>query len=125
MERPSNLLTCIVCGQAHEASNTCIWMNLAGEGEDRITCKPCCVFIGRCHTCINGQTCEFETNPSPTPKVIMQTFQNGNMTMQQQVKNPERIKEFCHNCPCWLNGWCGKELVGETKCITDNWRLKE
>ena len=121
MENPNNLLTCVVCGQAHEASNTCIWLNLAGEGEDRITCKPCCVYIDRCDTCALAKNCDFQSNPSPEPAMIQQAIQVPQGTIIQTIKNPKRVEITCYGCPCWTGEQCGREYNPISKCIVNKW----
>lgn len=64
-------------------------------------CERCASLFGTCSMCLNGVNCEFETNPSPMPKQVMQTIRQGNMVMQTVVPNPERIKAFCTNCSCY------------------------
>lgn len=66
-----------------------------------IYCQSCASKLSACAYCRNAQICEFETNADPTPKVTLQQVRKGNMVMQTQIKNPERIKKFCHSCTCW------------------------
>lgn len=76
-------------------------------------CNRCNELLNTCQLCERARFCEFETNPDPMPKVVMKTMHQGNMVMQTQVKNEERIKKFCHSCPCWLGDGidaCGKEF---------------
>ena len=55
--------------------------------------------------------CEFITNPDPMPQVVMKTVRQGNMMMQTQVKNEERVQKFCPSCCCWdKNHGCMKEF---------------
>lgn len=77
----------------------------------------CAKYMGTCQTCGQGALCSFKTDPSPIPPVIMQTQRQGNMVIQQQVKNPERIEATCaKGCPCYdptvgclkEEGYCGK-----------------
>ena len=81
-------------------------------------CPNCLKVLNSCQLCEKSNICAFETDPNPLPKVVMKTVQQGNMRMQTQVKNEERVKLFCHNCCCWheedqlclkeLNSRCGK-----------------
>lgn len=65
-------------------------------------CLRCQSQHGYCETCRNASTCSFETDPSPIPKVITQQIQQGPMIIQQQIRNPERIKITCaNNCKCY------------------------
>lgn len=85
-------------------------------------CHRCFSLLNTCNACVNGATCDFETNPSPLPKRIQKTIRQGNMTMQTVAKNEERIRETCQkNCACFSeefgclkeNGICAnyKEVV--------------
>ena len=84
------------------------------DTEDNCSCVNCYKQFYTCAMCENASKCEFETNPSPLPKVVQQTVRQGPMIMTTQVKNPERIREFCHICQCWNTSeqFCGRE---------DNW----
>jgi hypothetical protein len=76
-------------------------------------CSRCHQLLNTCQLCSKAGVCEFETNPDPMPKVVMQTVRQGNMVMQTQAKNEERIKKFCHSCHCWMGDGidaCGKEF---------------
>lgn len=72
------------------------------------SCARCFHSFGTCAMCVNRQYCDFETNPSPLPKQVQQTIRQGNMTLQQVIKNPERIALCCGNCPCY-DTECRKE----------------
>ena len=73
-----------------------------GDDSYLIFCQECASKLSSCAFCRKAQTCEFETNPDPMPKIIIQQAQkNNNVVMQFQVKNPERIKKFCYFCCCW------------------------
>lgn len=76
-------------------------------------CMDCFKALKTCPTC-DCKNCDFETNPIQIPKVVMQNIRQGNMLMQTQVRNPERINATCRNgCPCWTDGnGCGRELNG-------------
>ena len=71
------------------------------DGNVHQFCDRCNQLMKTCATCPKVQYCAFDMDPNPMPKVVMQTVQQGNMTMQSQIKNPERIKLFCHSCKCW------------------------
>ena len=67
-----------------------------------IVCDNCFSQYGKCPTCLETSSCRFQTDPSPLPKVVMKTIRNGNMTMQSQVKNPERVAITCEKgCSCF------------------------
>lgn len=87
------------------------------DSEGNCSCVNCYQQFYTCAMCIHAHECEFETNPSPLPKVVFQTIRRGPAVIQTQVKNPQRIEEFCHKCFCWNTeeSICGKE---------DNWCKK-
>lgn len=83
---------CNYCGQG-----AIMFVNPDGTG----ACPQCYAKFNTCHMCNHGPSCAFETDPSPIPKQIQQVVRQGNMTMQQVIQNPERVKLFCFNCPCF------------------------
>lgn len=100
------IYTCEQCGQLMTAVGTYIDHN-----SNKLLCAKCNDAYGTCPTCANGNACDFETNPSPLPKVVVQVVRQGPMTSQTQVKNPERIAITCAtNCGCYNNGICCKEF---------------
>ena len=65
-------------------------------------CENCVSAIGTCRNCSNSTACDFETNPSPLPKAVIKSFQQGNMITQTTVKNEERVAITCaQNCGCF------------------------
>lgn len=96
--------------------------NYCGRDEARIfyprdevcyfMCDQCFQHCNTCGLCNQVQYCEFETNPLPLPKEVQQTIRQSNMIVQTVVRNPERVKQFCHNCLCWNteNQCCGREF---------------
>ena len=65
-------------------------------------CVRCAQYFNTCTMCIHARECDFETNPSPLPKQVQQTTQQGPMVVQQIIKNPARIDISCRNgCPCF------------------------
>lgn len=85
-------------------------------------CANCNQYLYTCATCLNGNICEFETNPSPSPKMIQNQIRQGNMIIQTVVKNPERIAQFCSaDCLCWnaQDNDCGKTNSG----VCTNWKI--
>lgn len=92
--------------------------------EDRVVsaCPNCAQFYNTCRLCANSVNCEFETNPSPLPKQVMQTIHQGNMTMQTVIPNPERIKVLCADCPCRSEDatFCCKAVAGTCKNYTES-----
>ena len=86
-------------------------------------CEKCHTAIPTCAGCKNSVQCAFNDDPNPLPKIVMQTVQQGNMMMQTQVRNPERIKLFCENCPCYNaeDRACDREcnVCAQYNCIFD------
>ena len=65
-------------------------------------CMNCSQERNTCSFCVHNNICSFENDPSPLPKVVMKTMNQGNMYVQTQVRNPERIRETCQkNCECF------------------------
>ena len=88
----------------------------------KIICGNCYEKLNTCLGCRHGQHCQFEENPSPIPKVVMQTIRQGNSIMQMQVKNPERIKICCEGCACFEKEGCKRlfSICGEYNFIYSN-----
>ena len=82
------------------------------EDEEKIliTCPRCTTILGTCGECTNSNSCDFETNPSKTPKIVQRKIQQGPITQVVQIKNPDRVKEPCEkNCACYNSEYeCGK-----------------
>lgn len=98
-EHVDELKICDLCGQPYIGPDIIHFKN--GESI-YITCQQCQSQMGTCAMCTHGNECKFETDPSPIPAVVNKVVRQGNMTMQTQVKNPERIKITCESgCPCW------------------------
>ena len=98
-EHVDELKVCDLCGQPYVGPDIIHFKN--GESI-YITCQHCQSQMGTCAMCTHGNECKFETDPSPIPAVVNKVVRQGNMTMQTQVKNPERIKITCEaGCPCW------------------------
>lgn len=75
-----------------------------------ILCLDCAALSSTCGGCSNAAHCLFEEDPSPEPKVIMQTQQQGMMIVQTQVMNPSRIAKTCaKGCKCFQNNVCQRE----------------
>ena len=93
-----SLSTCFACHRALLPEGT-----ILVEGNDSYLtfCQECASNLSSCAFCTGLETCEFNTNPDPMPKATVQQMRQGNMIMQTQVKNPERVKKFCHSCRCW------------------------
>ena len=80
---------------------------------NKIVCSDCGNRLSTCDNCHNGNTCLFETDPSPLPKQIQKQIRQGNMFGQTIIKNPERVRQTCEKgCPCWDSKTesCNKQL---------------
>ena len=110
------LIKCYNCGQIIPNKNHTI--SQTPEGKWKSICDKCLQLSGTCGGCVNSQSCDFETNPSPIPKAVQKRIQQGNQIMVVTVKSDERINETCvKNCECFdqdnrvclkENGTCGK-----------------
>lgn len=96
-------MNCERCGMAIPAREVV----LSACGEFFIPfCKNCVSLFGSCAMCENGENCGFLNDPDPMPKAVMQrrvvNTPRGQMTLQEQVLNPERKKKFCASeiCAC-------------------------
>lgn len=107
-----NLEVCEICGQPILKPI----IDVSTNGEFHIICQSCAKERMSCTFCSKNGLCSFENDPSPLPKVVMQTINKGNMVMQTQVPNPDRIRETCQkNCFCFdaeigclrQNNYCG------------------
>ena len=102
------LKTCCICGGYVVEPGYIDW---DGEGEVHEYCERCHQLFNTCQFCPSFQKCEFMTNPDPMPQVVTKTVRQGNMMMQTQVKNEERVQKFCPSCCCWdENHGCMKEF---------------
>lgn len=65
-------------------------------------CEKCASAISTCNFCLNAQSCAFETDPSPLPKMIQKQIRQENMVQIVTVKNPDRIAITCQKgCNCY------------------------
>ena len=90
-------IQCETCGRQTDQQVLC------RDGDTwHILCPNCASQLNTCSFCKNVQTCVFETDPSPIPKMIQRRIQQGPMVTVATVKNPERIRQTCMNgCPCY------------------------
>lgn len=94
----TELPKCDICGQIVPDS----MFTQKSDGSWIRICKNCQSKSGTCGGCSKSSTCDFETNPSPIPKAVQKTIQQGNQIMIIQIKNPSRIDVTCRkNCPCF------------------------
>ena len=103
------MLNCELCGVSLKASQATF--TPTENDEYIITCPTHTPLFGTCSLCRQAMNCDFETNPSKSPKMIQKQIQKGPMTQIIQIKNPDRIAETCKiNCKCYNEEYdCGKE----------------
>ena len=104
------LNNCDMCGQPILGEEI-IYLNPNNQTQIRVYCEQCSNQIGKCPTCENANSCDFQTNTSNIPPIIQQQIRQGNAVMMTQVKNPERIEITCKkNCKCFDSEYgCMKE----------------
>lgn len=79
--------------------------------EEALICEKCYSLKNTCASCSLNQDCAFENDPSPLPKVVIQSFRQDNTIIQKQVLNPERVNLLCKNCSCFHDdGVCARPL---------------
>jgi hypothetical protein len=78
-----------------------------------------------CQTCDWSAQCGFHNDPNGQPYIVQQVRQ-GNMIIQQQVKNPEMISQHCTTCHCSFGDKndCLKESYPNEKGCP-NWQLRK
>lgn len=111
-------LKCNWCGRPC-LENAILSENPGQEAEQKwfVMCPQCYSVTKTCTMCKEARSCDFETNPDPSPKQVQQTIRQGQMVMQTVVMNPDRVEKTCKmNCKCWSddfgclkqNGTCGQ-----------------
>ena len=67
-----------------------------------ILCPNCASQLNSCSFCKKVNTCLFETDPSPLPKMRQKQIRQGPMISVTTEKNPERIRQTCEKgCDCF------------------------
>lgn len=93
------LTTCVCCGRDFIPPGILYYQS---PNQLLVICQECYSLKGSCATCKKTRQCEFETNTTcPEQKIVMATTQQGNMTIQTQIKNPKRVELLCQNCDCY------------------------
>lgn len=78
-----------------------------------------------CQTCEYNPICNFR-NDSTEQQYVIQQVRQGNMILQQQVKNPNMVSRHCSTCHCSFGNEydCFKEsCANESGC--PNWQLRK
>lgn len=90
-------IQCETCGRPTEQQVLC------PDGDNwHILCPNCAFQLNTCAFCKKVNTCTFETDPSPLPKMVQKQIRQGSMITVTTVKNPDRIAITCKmGCPCY------------------------
>lgn len=116
----SEVHTCNLCGQPIMGKSI---VDITDE-TSHLMCAQCAAAGDSCRSCRNAY-CAFEQDTTcQEPPYIMQTVRQGNMTMQTQVRNLERVKATCAKaCPCFCKESldCLRQL-GYCSNYSINWR---
>ena len=91
------IMQCETCGRPTEQQVLC------PDGDNwHILCPQCASQLNTCAFCKKVNTCLFETDPSPLPKMVQKQFRQGPMISVTTEMNPERVKITCQNsCSCY------------------------
>ena len=91
------VVQCETCGRPTELQVLC-----PDDDMWHILCPSCASQLNSCAFCKKVNTCSFETDPSPLPKMIQKQFRQGPMITVTEVMNPERIRQTCEKgCDCF------------------------
>ena len=115
-ERETDVVPCDICRKGLKPEDTTICQV---DDHNLILCNQCCSLIGKCATCTYQRECGFEKDHS-MPHYVMQTIQQGMMTMQTQIKNPELVQKHCPSCRCHVNNQCLKQTNGD---VCQSWSI--
>ena len=93
----TTLETCDVCGKP------VIKPILTPDGTSwKKLCGDCAEQLNTCGFCRMADTCSFESDPSPLPKMVQRRIQQGPMTSITTVQNPDRVAITCaKGCACY------------------------
>lgn len=89
------------CDRCHsiDASTS---LHILPSGTIKRLCRKCSALSGTCGDCASRTACDFETNPSPTPKTVQKRIRQGNGIAIVTEKNDKRVQETCRkNCQCF------------------------
>ena len=90
-------IQCETCGRPTQQQVLC------PDGDNwHILCPNCASQLNTCAFCKKANTCTFETDPSPLPKMVQKQIRQGNMISVTTEMNPERIRQTCEKgCDCF------------------------
>jgi hypothetical protein len=119
-QHTSHIDQCAICGGMIIKEGT----YYIDDNVMHIVC-PTCVNGHPCTGCENFQTCRLMTDQScPEPLYVMQTMQQGNMVVQQQVINPKRVQAICPQCKCYNTTDEGEQMCFQNEnCSCHNKKI--
>lgn len=86
------VVQCETCGRPTDQQILCpdgdIW---------HILCPNCASQLNSCSFCKKVNTCLFETDPSPLPKMIQKQIRQESIIQIATIKNPDLEKITCQN----------------------------
>lgn len=109
---PDQLGTCAYCGQMFLQPG---YLEQLEDGSFIEFCHSCAEKFGTCHMCDKAAPCHLtdESYKPHIPIAVMKRFQKGNMVVQKQVINPDRIQQICvAECECWDGEGCARRDFG-------------
>ena len=91
------IMNCETCGRPIDQQVLC------PDGDSwHILCSDCASYLNTCAFCKKVDTCTFETDPSPLPKMVQKQIRQGPMITVTEIMNPERIRQTCEkDCDCF------------------------
>lgn len=104
---------CDACGRSGLIDYILLYSDCPSESSPKILCHSCYERTNTCSFCKSSAYCDFEQNPIQIPSIAVKTIRQGQLTMQTQVRNPDRVAETCKkNCGCWdhVENYCRREL---------------
>lgn len=105
------MFICPICKRQIDKGG--IYLN---EAPHLLLCEDCGTHFWTCATCDISRRCLVQENSKHIQPYIMQTVQQGNMIIQQQIPNPELTKQYCEEdgCQCWHSDskTCCRQQIG-------------
>lgn len=103
---------CAYCGQLFMQPG---YLEQLEDGSFIEFCHSCQEKFGTCAMCSLVTPCRLinESYKPQIPIAVMKRFQRGNMVVQKQVINPDRIQQICvAECECWDGEGCARRDFG-------------